>query len=57
MLYYYYYYCYYYYLIYVIIKIKLNFIISMSNEHLFKNNFDPITHKQPKFDIYGCLVI
>jgi hypothetical protein len=30
--------------------------MSSTTEHLFKNNFDPITHKQPKFDIYGCLV-
>jgi len=31
--------------------------MATANEQQFKNNFDPITHKQPKFDIYGCLVI
>ena len=30
--------------------------MSVTNEMQYKNNFDPITHKPPKFDIYGRLV-
>lgn len=31
--------------------------MSVTNEMQYKNSFDPITHKPPKFDIFGCLVI
>lgn len=31
--------------------------MSVTNEIQYKNHFDTITHKPPKFDIYGHLVI
>ncbi len=30
--------------------------MSVPNEMQYKNHFDPITHKPPKFDIFGQLV-
>lgn len=30
--------------------------MSVTNEMQYKNHFDPITHKPPKFDIFGQLV-